>query len=744
MIRQYNKVKRSVRSGKKKIKKFLKNYIPGYRKVLAIRKKWWGFRFSYFDSIDENLILFRAQSGQSYSGTPRRIYEYMIADPKYQNYKFVWLVNNKNDFKFLNSNERTRVYSAGTKKGVRIFEKAHYVVLNQDLSPYEQIRKKQIVILDPEEYYGVALYLEGEGSEWLATKRVFKYADYALTSNDGMWKDIKKVCHECGNHKVKRMDASLYMLDMINIQPGEKKYQNFELPEDRKKVLISLSNRFVVTVDFLEKIQKKYEDEYVFLIRKEPKIAFKLNGASYQIYQPDIEKSDKNIDEDFVEDNENLLEENDILTDSQTYFLCPSQITRGELFQLSDIVITDKWNEAMEAEKLGKEVICATGNMLTLEGIEQQALEKLQKQYPEVKLFNEGQIADALRKQETSMPSGIMDQIYPNIQSNEKMVVEQFVDWTLGSADSAVKAYLRNKPKLFAGLKRVNQFWYKLKATKKHVVQCIKEFIKNVDLKLLFVYYTFTGFFRGKGINFSANAKELFTYKNKHCGERCFLVGNGPSLNTHDLELIQNEVTFGCNRVYKLFPETTWRPTYFCMIDALIAKYSSEELAENVTCPLFTNINTRDLMKVLPPHLIFARNLGEKPYRVSDNFEAYYVPSGATVMTFMIELAMYMGFKEIYLIGVDCTSSLAAGGHCAKGYVNQDLIQKDIERIRKRLNDPTLTAEQVAAYYFDQSTFSYKVLRDYAEKNGIHIYNSTRGGMLEVYERKNLDEVIDN
>ena len=53
-----------------------------------------------------------------------------------------------------------------------------------------------------------------------------------------------------------------------------------------------------------------------------------------------------------------------------------------------------------------------------------------------------------------------------------------------------------------------------------------------------------------------------------------------------------------------------------------------------------------------------------------------------------------------------------------------------------------ITAEQVAAYYFDQSTYSYKVLRDYADRHGIHIYNATRGGMLEVYERRNLDEVV--
>jgi hypothetical protein len=313
-----------------------------------------------------------------------------------------------------------------------------------------------------------------------------------------------------------------------------------------------------------------------------------------------------------------------------------------------------------------------------------------------------------------------------------------FVDETIGSADGAIKHALRKIPVLFWFVEKAEAAAVGFEDFKKN----LKKFLKNMDLNLLYIYYTATGFLRSKGINPGENAKRLYTYKDKYKGQRCFLVGNGPSLTVSDLELIQGEITFGCNRVYKMFENTTWRPTYFCMIDALIAKYSSEELAEKVDAPLFTNINTRDLMEHKPKNLIFARNLGVNPYRVSGNFEAYYVPSGATVMTFMLELAMYMGFSEIYLLGVDCTSSLSVQGHCAGGYVNQHLIQKDIERIQQRLNDPTLTAEQVAAYYFDKSTFSYKVIRDYADVHDFKIYNATRGGMLEVYERRNLNDVV--
>ena len=38
-------------------------------------------------------------------------------------------------------------------------------------------------------------------------------------------------------------------------------------------------------------------------------------------------------------------------------------------------------------------------------------------------------------------------------------------------------------------------------------------------------------------------------------GERCVIIGNGPSLNRTDLELLRNQHTFGLNRLYLLFEQ---------------------------------------------------------------------------------------------------------------------------------------------------------------------------------------------
>ena len=37
---------------------------------------------------------------------------------------------------------------------------------------------------------------------------------------------------------------------------------------------------------------------------------------------------------------------------------------------------------------------------------------------------------------------------------------------------------------------------------------------------------------------------------------------------------------------------------------------------------------------------------------------------------------------------------------------------------------------------------SYQKIKEYAEQRGIKIYNATRGGYLEVFERVNLDELL--
>ena len=56
-------------------------------------------------------------------------------------------------------------------------------------------------------------------------------------------------------------------------------------------------------------------------------------------------------------------------------------------------------------------------------------------------------------------------------------------------------------------------------------------------------------------------------FKNKHQGERCFIIGNGPSLDPNDLNRLNDEICFGTNGIYNIYSKTSWRPTYYCVTD---------------------------------------------------------------------------------------------------------------------------------------------------------------------------------
>jgi len=64
-------------------------------------------------------------------------------------------------------------------------------------------------------------------------------------------------------------------------------------------------------------------------------------------------------------------------------------------------------------------------------------------------------------------------------------------------------------------------------------------------------------------LSFFKERREIKQLKNIHKDERCFIIGNGPSLSTNDLDLIKEEISFSCNMIYELLDKTNWKPYYY-------------------------------------------------------------------------------------------------------------------------------------------------------------------------------------
>ena len=148
---------------------------------------------------------------------------------------------------------------------------------------------------------------------------------------------------------------------------------------------------------------------------------------------------------------------------------------------------------------------------------------------------------------------------------------------------------------------------------------------------------------------FQDSLTRLEQFKDIHRGQRCFIIGNGPSLKKTDLSRLRDEYTFGLNRIYLLFPELGFSTTYFVSFNRLVIEQFADEIAANVTVPKFTTWENSDLAQPIP----------DMTYLFRHNAVGFHedvatgVWGSGTVTYVTMQLAFHMGFEQVILIGVD-------------------------------------------------------------------------------------------
>lgn len=248
----------------------------------------------------------------------------------------------------------------------------------------------------------------------------------------------------------------------------------------------------------------------------------------------------------------------------------------------------------------------------------------------------------------------------------------------------------------------------------------------------------------------SDDSRYIKSLHNKHLGQRCFIIGNGPSLKTDDLEKIKNEISFASNRIYHIFEHTNWRPNYYISIDlnALISEFNKIKNCGNF--PKFINYKIAGLCdkeKKKSDNLWYIYMQGKfnidiykrMSNKLSDNISKHFTKLH-TVTASAIEMAVYMGFNEIYLLGVD------------------NNYAKKIDKDGKIYDDPSVKSsyfdgmkkitgvkgEENSVQNVDAMNYSYELCKKFADEKGIKICNATRGGKLEVFERVDFDSLFSN
>lgn len=229
------------------------------------------------------------------------------------------------------------------------------------------------------------------------------------------------------------------------------------------------------------------------------------------------------------------------------------------------------------------------------------------------------------------------------------------------------------------------------------------------------------------------NIKRLRSWHNVHLGERCFVMGNGPSLAKMDLSLLKDEITFGLNRIYLLFDQLEFVPTYYVSINELVLEQFAEEI-KTVDAPKFLNWNRRQYFTLsdssvhflktrFPLHATFNRDISKPLY------------GGSTVTYVTLQIAHYMGFQKAILIGVD-----------------HSFVEKGTPNIVE-LRESEIDESHFAPNYFPKGVkwqlpdlvtaeFAYKLAKETYEKDGREILDATLDGKLEVFPKADYQSTV--
>ncbi len=217
--------------------------------------------------------------------------------------------------------------------------------------------------------------------------------------------------------------------------------------------------------------------------------------------------------------------------------------------------------------------------------------------------------------------------------------------------------------------------------------------------------------------------RRLAAFKDRHRGQRAFIIGNGPSLRHTDVSKLKGEITFGLNRVYLAFPQWGFHTTYLVSVNDLVIQQCADDLR---TLPMWKFFTWRARKWIpLDERTIFLFTTYMGPTFATDARGRLW--EGATVTYVALQLAYHMGFDEVILIGVDHNFT-------TQGPPNQEVVSQG--------EDPNHFLPNYFGKGFrwqlpdlETSEKAYRMAREAFEAAGRRVVDATIGGKLQVFPK---------
>jgi len=224
--------------------------------------------------------------------------------------------------------------------------------------------------------------------------------------------------------------------------------------------------------------------------------------------------------------------------------------------------------------------------------------------------------------------------------------------------------------------------------------------------------------------------RKLRALQDTHQGERCVIIGNGPSLKKTNLSRLKNVFTIGMNRFYMAFDDLGFTTSILLTVNDLVIEQCAEDLRK-LPIPTFVSwrgrkhIQPAENLHYLHTSYILPRFNGDATGRLWE---------GATVTFVAMQLAYFLGFRQAILIGVDHnfttqgtpnTTVVSTGddpNHFHPGYFGKGF----------RWQLPDLQTSEIA----------YEMARRVYQADGREILDATVGGKLTVFPKVDFNSIL--
>ena len=247
--------------------------------------------------------------------------------------------------------------------------------------------------------------------------------------------------------------------------------------------------------------------------------------------------------------------------------------------------------------------------------------------------------------------------------------------------------------------------------------------------------------------------KKNIELKDKYNNKRIFILGSGSSILLYDLKVLNSEYVMTQNSFHMHKDISYVDPNIHCVVPyyqsnkeiSIWVDYIADMKARMPNSLFLWGLNTKALIDK------YHEDISEKSYYIRTKYNLLTLKKAKvnisktimtipTVLTQCLTVAIYLGFKEIYLLGFDLDQICHTNDQTyGRFYGMSKITETEFEKYANQRLDVETTDGWYTWWLMNKQFF---LIKHFADQNNISIVNGTKGGILSYFKREPIENII--